>query len=104
MVCPTEQLLKWCLRHSRTVLLSNPSVGRLPCYYMWGKRERSLERELQAHLELEAEAQREAGLSPEQAGYAAQRAFGNTAQIREVTREMWGLTWLERFWQDLRYA
>src|SRR2546425_493692 len=42
---------------------------------MWGARERSLERELRAHLEQEAEEQREAGLSPEQARYAAQRAF-----------------------------
>jgi putative ABC transport system permease protein len=35
---------------------------------------------------------------------AAQREFGNVALIKEVTREMWGWTRLERFAQDLRYA
>src|ERR1041385_8588922 len=68
------------------------------------KRERDLERELQAHLELETRGQQEAGLSAGEARHAAQRALGNTTLIREVTREMWGWTSWERLWQDLRYA
>ena len=42
---------------------------------MWWrrKRERELEREIRAHLELEAEEQREAGLPPGEARHAAQR-------------------------------
>ena len=59
------------------------------------KREEDLERELQSHLELEAEAHGE---------HAARRALGNTAQIKEDTREAWGWRGLERLTQDARYA
>ena len=64
---------------------------------MWRKkRERDLERELRAHLELEGEEQGSAD--------RARRALGNVALIQENTREAWGWMWLERLWQDLRYA
>jgi predicted permease len=68
------------------------------------KREEDLERELHSDLELEAEEQRENGLSPEEARYAARRAFGNTTWMKEETRNMWGWTAIERLVQDLRYA
>ncbi|HSU59378.1 MAG TPA: ABC transporter permease [Bryobacteraceae bacterium] len=67
-------------------------------------REQDLERELHSDLDLEAEEQRENGLSEEEAHYAARRAFGNTALIREETREMWGWASVERFVQDIRYT
>ena len=70
----------------------------------WGKRDAELERELRSDLELEEEEQRENGLSAEEARYAARRAFGNEALIREQTREAWGWTKLERLLQDLRHA
>jgi hypothetical protein len=41
------------------------------------KRDTDLERELRSDLGLEEEEQWESGLSPENARYAAQRAFGN---------------------------
>ena len=62
-------------------------------------RERDLDREIRAHLEMEAEEQIEAGQAPAQAPYAARRAFGNVTLIQEVTREMWGWTALERLSQ-----
>lgn len=62
------------------------------------------ERELQADLELEEEEQRETGLSPDEARYAARRAFGNTAMIREQIHEAWGWAPFERLLQDLRYG
>ncbi len=68
------------------------------------QRERDLERELRSDLELEAEEQRERGLSAEEAGYAARRAFGNVALVKEEVREMWGWVFLEGVLQDLRYA
>jgi hypothetical protein len=55
-------------------------------------REKDLQRELESHLELEAEEQRESGLPPDQARYAAQGAFGNAALIKEEVREGWGWT------------
>jgi hypothetical protein len=68
------------------------------------QREADLERELRSHLDLEAEEQRDAGWPPEDARYAACRAFGNTAWVKEEVREMWGWTSLERLGQDLRYG
>jgi len=43
-------------------------------------------------------------LSPEQAHYAAQRAFGNTTLIREQTHEAWDWAKFERLFHDVRYA
>jgi hypothetical protein len=68
------------------------------------RRNQDLEREIRGHLELEEEDQRNAGVTPDEAPYAARRAFGNVNLIKEVTREMWGWTSLERLGQDLRYA
>lgn len=59
---------------------------------------------LRSHLGLEAAEQREAGLTQQEAGYAAQRALGNAAIVKEEVREMWSWTSLERLGQDLRYA
>ena len=68
------------------------------------KRDADLERELRSDLELEEEEQRENGTSPEEAYYAARRAFGNAALIRERTHEVWRWATLERLWQDIRFA
>ena len=67
-------------------------------------REEELERELESHLELEAEEQQESGLPPEEARYAARRAFGNTTLVQEDVRAIWSLVWLERFVRDVKYA
>jgi putative ABC transport system permease protein len=68
------------------------------------KRDAELTRELQSDLVLEEEEQRERGLSPEEARYAARRAFGNPALIREQTRAVWTWKWLEQLVRDLKYA
>src|SRR5579864_2106710 len=60
------------------------------------QRERDLERELRAHLDLESEDLEDAD--------AARRAFGNLARAREMVREEWGFMWLERFSKNLKYA
>lgn len=67
-------------------------------------RNADVERELQSDLELEEEEQREAGLSPDEARYAAHRALGNTAIIKDQIHEAWGWAPFERLLQDLRYA
>lgn len=69
-----------------------------------GKRNRDLERELRSDLELEEEEQRENGLGPEAARYAARRVFGNPTLIREQTHEAWGWAAFERLSHDIRYA
>ena len=68
------------------------------------ERERDLERELRADLELEAAEQQEKGLSAEEARYAARRAFGNTTLVKEEVRQMWGWGSLELLVQDVQYA
>src|SRR5215831_641398 len=67
-------------------------------------READLERELRDHLELEADEQRAAGLSLQEADYAAHRALGNTLKIEEDVRAAWGFQWLETLVQDVHYG
>src|ERR1700685_2123140 len=70
--------------------------------WQFKKRDADLERELRSDLELEEEEQREAGISEEDARFAALRAFGNPALIRERTRAVWSCNWLESVARDLR--
>ncbi len=67
-------------------------------------REVELKREIEAHLELEAREQQASGVPPEEAHYAARRAFGNTALVQEDVRGVWNAIWLERFARDVKYA
>jgi putative ABC transport system permease protein len=73
-------------------------------WWHFKRRDQDLERELRSDLELEEEEQRESGLPPEEARYAALRAFGNPALIREQTRASWSWTWIESLARDLRYG
>src|SRR5215470_20217512 len=66
--------------------------------------ERELEEEIRAHLEMEASEKIDDGLAPEEARYAARRAFGSVAIAKEESRAMWGFRTLEILWQDLRYG
>ena len=67
-------------------------------------RKAHLERELSGHLDSGVEERRAAGLSPEQADYAAHRALGNTLKIEEDVRVAWGFQWLETLVRDLRHG
>src|SRR6266567_1211423 len=80
---------------------------KLESWLPWHRRqarEAELERELRDHLDLEAEEQQGVGVSQEEAKYAARRALGNTALIKEDVRMAWGFQWLDTLLQDLRYA
>ncbi len=80
-----------------------PLLAWLP-WYRRHAREAELQRELADHLELEAQEQRAAGLSPEDAAHAAHRALGNPLQIEEDVRAAWGFQWLETPIRDVRYG
>ncbi|MGD0045598.1 MAG: ABC transporter permease [Bryobacteraceae bacterium] len=69
-----------------------------------GGKEAELQEELQFHLREEAREAEDAGLTAEQARWAARRELGNVALLMEDTRAIWGWASLERFWRDLRYA
>jgi len=79
---------------------------RLRLVALWQRpdREKELDRELESHLDLEAEEQLESGLSPREARYAAQRAFGNTTLVREDLHAIWQTNWLERLASHIKYA
>jgi putative ABC transport system permease protein len=68
------------------------------------KRDADLERELRSDLDLEEEEQRERGLPPDEARYAALRAFGNTPPLKDQTHEEWRSVPFERLCKDVRYA
>jgi predicted permease len=84
---------------------------------LWGKfaarraqRDADLDRELQAHLDLETEDRAVPGTTPapgtpsDDARYAARRAFGNVTRTKEDVREAWGFAWFDRLVQDSRYG
>jgi predicted permease len=64
----------------------------------------SLDDELRFHIERLAAENRASGMPPEEARYAALRAFGNPALLREQTRATWSWNQLESLWRDLRYS
>jgi hypothetical protein len=68
------------------------------------RRDNRLDREIESHLELEAEERKERGDSDEDAVLGARRALGNISLLKENIRETWGWGWLESLFQDLRYA
>jgi putative ABC transport system permease protein len=66
--------------------------------------ESDLNAELESHIAMETGQRIERGESPVSARQAALRQFGNVGLVAEVTREMWGFTWLEQSLQDIRYG
>lgn len=66
--------------------------------------EQELEDEIRSHLALEAQQRVERGESPADAERNARRDFGNTALVKDVTRDTWGRRWLDELLQDLRHS
>ena len=60
--------------------------------------------ELAFHLEMRERELMEQGLSPEEARHAARRQFGNGTLVKEDSRAVWTVAWLETLWQDVRYG
>jgi putative ABC transport system permease protein len=69
-----------------------------------GRREDELEAEIHQHLDQAIHDRVEHGESPDEARANALREFGNVGLVKEVTRETWGWTWLDRIRQDLRFG
>lgn len=63
-----------------------------------------LEEEMRIHLALREGQLRERGLAPAEARYVARRRFGNAANHRERSRDMWGLNWFAHAAADVRFA
>jgi len=63
-----------------------------------------LDRDIREHIEMETQDNIGRGMSGEEARYAAVRKFGNVTRVKEETREVWGLVWLEQLLQDMRFG
>ena len=66
--------------------------------------ERDLDDELRSHLEMRTADNMAAGMPPQEARYDAQRRFGNSTLLKEDTRAMDIVGWMETTGQNLRYA
>src|SRR5215472_4539889 len=60
--------------------------------------------EMQFHLDQQIAENIAAGMSQQDARYAAMRTFGNPTFLKEETRDTWGWVWLEQVGQDFRYG
>jgi predicted permease len=69
-------------------------LRRLGYLLSYNRRARELEAEMAFHCEMSERSGRS----------EAHRSFGNTLRLREQSREAWGWTWIDRLFQDLRYA
>jgi macrolide transport system ATP-binding/permease protein len=63
-----------------------------------------LDREINAHLALLEDDCRQRGMSPDEARFAARRAYGNVERARQMHREERSVLWLEQLRQDVRYT
>ncbi len=63
-----------------------------------------LDEEIRDHIEIETRDNIGRGMSPEEARYAALRKFGNVTRVKEDTREVLSIVWLEQLFQDVRFG
>jgi predicted permease len=63
-----------------------------------------LDRDILDHIERETQDNIERGMSPEEARYAALRKFGNVTRVKEHTRNVWSVVWLEQLLQDIHFG
>ncbi len=79
-------------------------LARIGTSFRRQKLEADLAEEIRSHLEMEEQENVESGMTPEEAHYAALRRFGNVTLTQERSREMWGCTFAESVWQDVRFG
>src|SRR5262245_51480412 len=63
-----------------------------------------VQEEIEFHIDMRAELNRESGMNPAEARRAARRQFGNSAAVREQVYDMNAFSLLESLVQDCRYA
>jgi putative ABC transport system permease protein len=63
-----------------------------------------LDRDIEDYIDRETQENIDRGIPPEEARYAALRKFGNVTRVKEETRDVWSLVWLEQLWQDAGFG
>ena len=66
------------------------------------KLEDHLDDELQFHVEMRTREFIAEGIDAEEARYRARRLFGNQTLLKERTREMDTIGWMESLWQEAK--
>jgi putative ABC transport system permease protein len=61
---------------------------------------KDLDDELRSHIEMRATDNTAAGMTPEEAGYDARRRFGNVSLLKEDTRAIDVMGWLDTTVRD----
>jgi putative ABC transport system permease protein len=79
-------------------------IARLKGLLQRGRLDRELDEELRSHLEMRVADNLAAGMSPEAARFDAQKRFGNTTLLKEDTRAVDIIGWLDECARDFRYA
>jgi hypothetical protein len=77
---------------------------RLQTLFRRSRNAQHLDNEIQFHLEQQIAENIAAGMSREEARYAAMRVFSNPTVLKQETRDIWGWTWLEQIAGNLRYG
>ena len=81
-----------------------PIRSRLRSLFRRSAIEADLAAELQTHIELQEAANRAAGMSSQEAHYAARRQFGHLDGIKETVRDQRSWVWLEQLGKDFLLA
>ena len=79
-------------------------LARLRAMLFRSRHDRDLAEEIETHIALRRQHLIDAGLDPREAAYEAKRIFGNVTKIREETRDMRSLGWLDTLLQDTRFG
>ena len=79
-------------------------LRKLRWYFGRRRYEAELDEELRFHESRAREDAEAAGASSDAAAYAARRRLGNDASLREASRAVWSVRWIEGLSRDLRYA
>ncbi|PYV31290.1 MAG: hypothetical protein DMG09_26070, partial [Acidobacteria bacterium] len=79
-------------------------LPRLRALFRGSRLEHEMGEELRFHLEKQIEDNIKAGMTPEEARYAALRTFGGVEQIKERCRDTHRFRFIEDFRQDVCYG
>jgi predicted permease len=63
-----------------------------------------MDADIREHIARETQDNIDRGMAPDEARYAALRKFGNVTLVKENTREVWSVIWLEQLVKDLRFS
>src|ERR1700732_4720896 len=77
---------------------------RLKSMWQIDRLDRNLDEELRCHIEMRTEDNIASGMTLREARYDAQRRFGNSTMVKEDTRAMDIVQWIDTMQQNVRYC